>query len=278
MNQSHSTRFLSVGILQIALCAGTTSHAENPPQIIRDVGIDQRLNKPLPLELAFKDEAGQPVHLRDYFDNRPVILVLAYYRCPMLCTQVLNGVVKSLRDIDLEMGKDYRIVTVSFDPREGPELAARKKETYTAAYARPGADVGWHFLTGEQTPIAQLASATGFRYVYDPNLDQFAHASGIMVVTPDGKLSHYFLGIDYPPRDLRLALIEASRGRIGSRVDQLILLCYHFDPITGKYSASVMMLVRVVAVIMMLCLGVPVGRSWLRDWKKGRSQTSTIAT
>jgi protein SCO1/2 len=188
----------------------------------------------------------------------------------MLCTQVLNGLTKSLRHVDLELGRDFRVLTVSFDPREGPDLAARKKETYTAAFGRSGMEGGWHFLTGEQSPISKLAAAAGFRYFYDPNLDQFAHASAIMVLTPQGRLSHYFLGIDFSPRDLRLALVEASQGRIGTPVDQLLLLCYHYDPSTGKYSASVMNLVRVVSVAMFLALAIPVGRAWYRDWKQAR--------
>src|SRR5262249_5976608 len=150
-----------------------------------------------------------------------------YYRCPMLCTQVLNGVKDSVRGINFALGKQFRIVTVSFDPREGPELAARKKETYAAAYGREGTEAGWHFLTGDKDSIAKLAQAVGFRYVYDASRDQFAHASGIMVATPAGRLSHYFMGIDFPSRDVRLALIEASQGQIGSPVDRLLLLCYH---------------------------------------------------
>ena len=278
MNAVTTIHAARIATLLLAMCGALSSSAAEPPQVVRDVGLDQRLDQQVPLNLEFKDETGAQVHLGDYFDNRPVILVLAYYRCPMLCTQVLNGVVKSLRDVDFEPGKDYRIITVSFDPREGPELAAQKKETYTAAFNRPGADVGWHFLTGEQTPIVQLTSTVGFRFVYDPSLEQYAHASGIMVLTPQGRLSHYFYGIDFPPRDVRLALVEASQGRIGSPVDQLLLLCYHYDPTTGKYSASVMALVRTVAVVMMLSLAIPVGRAWYRDWRQGPTPPATTAT
>src|SRR4029079_14540506 len=168
----------------------------------------------LPLDLSFRDENGKPARLRDYFDSRPVILVFAYYRCPMLCTHVLNGLVKSMRDFDLELGKHYRVLTVSFDPREGPDLAAQKKSTYAANYARAGAAEGWHFLTGAQGEIDQLASAVGFRYVYDSEHDQFAHGSAIMILTPQGHISRYFMGTDFPSRDVRLALIEASQGRV----------------------------------------------------------------
>src|SRR5690242_10700818 len=208
--------------------------------VARDVGIDQRREAQVPLDLSFRDDTGRAGQLRDCFDSRPLILVLAYSRCPMLCTQVLHGLVKSMRDIDLELGKQYRVLTVSFDPREGPELAAQKKSTYAANYARAGAADGWHFLTGAQDEIDQLASAVGFRYVYDPEHDQFAHGSAIMVLTPQGRISRYFMGIDFPSRDVRLALIEASQGRVGTPVDRLLLLCYHFDPVIGRYSASTM--------------------------------------
>jgi protein SCO1/2 len=243
--------------------------------VSRDVGIDQRLDAQLPLDLSFRDENGTPVRLRDYFDTRPVILVLAYYRCPMLCTQVLNGLVKSMRDIDLELGTQYRVLTVSFDPREGPELAAQKKATYSASYARAGAADGWHFLTGAPDEIAKLASVVGFRYVYDSEHDQFAHGSAIMILTPQGHISHYFMGIDFPSRDVRLALVEASQRRIGSSVDRLLLLCYHFDPLTGRYSASAISFVRIVSAAMLLLVGVPIARSWYREWSRGREIVST---
>jgi protein SCO1/2 len=188
----------------------------------------------------------------------------------MLCTQVLNGLVDSVRGIDFEMGKQFRVVTVSFDPREGRELATRKKESYAAAYGRNGADAGWHFLTGDEDSIAQLAKAVGFRYVYDSSRDQFAHGSGILVATPTGRLSHYFFGIEYPSRDLRLALVEASQGQIGSPVDRLLLLCYHYDPATGKYSGAAMTFVRFAAAFTVLFIAVPIVRAWRRDWRKAK--------
>jgi protein SCO1/2 len=255
-------------VLAAIACIGVTAWAE-APNVLRDVGIDQRLDVQLPLDLSFRDENGTTVRLRDYFDSRPVILVLAYYRCPMLCTQVLNGLVKSMREIDLELGKQYRVLTVSFDPREGPELATRKKATYSESYARAGAVDGWHFLTGDQDEIGQLTNAVGFRYVFDSERDQFAHGSTIMVVTPQGRISHYFMGIDFPSRDVRLALVEASQGRIGTPVDRLLLLCYHFDPATGKYSASAVTFVRIVSAAMLLFIGIPIGRSWYREWSRG---------
>jgi protein SCO1/2 len=245
------------------------------PNVSRDVGIDQRLDAQVPLNLTFRDESGATVRLQDYFDSRPVILVLAYYRCPMLCTQVLNGLVKTMREMNLELGKQYRVLTVSFDPREGPELAIRKKETYAASYARDGVADGWHFLTGSQDEIGQLTNAAGFRYVFDSEHDQFAHGSAIMILTPQGRISHYFMGIDFPSRDVRLALVEASQGRIGSSVDRLLLLCYHFDTVTGRYSASAISFVRIVSAAMLLLVGVPIARSWYREWSRGRAIAST---
>jgi protein SCO1/2 len=254
---------VAVACIQVTTCAQL-------PNVLRDVGIDQRLDVQVPLDLTFRDEDGTAISLRDYFDSRPVILVLAYYRCPMLCTQVLNGLVKSMREMDLKLGEQYRVVTVSFDPREGSDHATAKKATYAASYARAGAAGGWHFLTGTQDAIAQLTNAVGFRYAFDSSVDQFAHGSAIMILTPEGRVSHYFMGIDFPSRDVRLALVEASQGRIGTTVDRLLLLCYHFDPTTGKYSASAISFVRIVSVVILLLVGGPLARSWYRDWRKGR--------
>ena len=250
----------------------------DPPLNIFDlVGIDQHLDEQVPPDLAFHDETGATVHLGDYFNSqRPVILVLAYYRCPMLCTEVLNGLVDSLQKINLDMGRQYRVVTVSFDPKDSPELAAQKKATYAKSYDRAGTENGWHFLTGDQEAIQQLARAVGFRYVYDAATDQYAHSSGIMVLTPQGKLSRYFFGIEYPARDLRLALVESSAGKIGTPVDQLLLLCYHYDPATGKYTASAMRLVRLCGVVTMLALFLFIGRGWYRDWKTSRKQMAAV--
>ena len=203
--------------------------------MLRDVGIEQHLNAQLPLDAVFRDEHGHEVKLGDYFKDRPVVVMLVYYRCPMLCTQVLNGFLKSSQAVPLQIGRDYQVVTVSFDPRETPELAAEKKNSYVRAYRRDGAADGWHFLTGDRQSIDRLTKVVGFRYHFDPKSDQFAHASGIALATPDGRLSRYFYGIEYEPDDLRLGLVESSSGRIGSLVDQVLLLCYHYDPLTGKY-------------------------------------------
>ena len=204
------------------------------PTPLQGIGIDQRLGEVLPLDLPFRDETGRTVRLGDYFGARPVILTLAYYECPMLCTQVLNGVVRSLRALPFTVGKEFEIVTVSFNPDEKPALASAKKAEYIASYGRPEAAAGWHFLTGDQPSISAIARAAGFRYRRDEESGQYIHASGIMVLTPDGVLARYFYGIDYAPRDLRLGLVEASAGRIGTPADRALLFCFHYDPATGK--------------------------------------------
>ncbi len=212
------------------------------PPLLKKVGFAQRLDAQLPLELPFIDDQGRTVTLGDYFHDRPVILVLAYYRCPMLCTLVLNGLTQSLFDVPFDAGKQFEIVTVSIDPRETPELAAAKKKTYVTRYGRPGAAAGWHFLTGPQTSIAPLAEAVGFRYTYDAKRDEYAHAAGIVVATPGGRLARYFYDVRFRPRDVRLALVEASAGKIGTPIDQILLYCFHYDPTEGKYGTTIMAL------------------------------------
>jgi protein SCO1/2 len=245
------------------------------PASLQGVGFDQRLNEQVPLDAAFKDEDGQTVTLGDYFGSKPVILVLAYYRCPMLCTQVLNGLVRALLDVPLEMGQDFEVVTVSFDPRETPELAAAKKKSYLERYGRPGAEAGWHFLTGEQESISRLTKAVGFRYRYDARSDQFAHASGIMVLTPQGKVARYFYDVSYSPRDLRLGLVEASQNRIGSPVDQVLLFCFHYDPAEGKYGAAVLNIIRVGGVLTVLAIGGFIAVLWRQERRKARKAATT---
>jgi protein SCO1 len=226
----------------------------NSTEVLKRVNIEQRLNSQVPLDLKFRDESGREVRLADYFaKGRPVVLTLVYYECPMLCNQVLNGAVGAFQGLSFTAGKEYEVVTVSFDPREGPELAARKKETYIRRYKREGAAGGWHFLTGDKASIDALAEAVGFRYAWDEESKQFAHASALMVATPQGRLSHYLYGIDYAPKDLRLALVEASEGKIGSPVDTLLLFCYHYDPASGRF-APVMNVLRVAGVLTVLGL------------------------
>lgn len=244
---------------------------EGLPRVLRGVGFDQRLNEQVPLDAVFRDETGQPVRLGDYFGDKPVILVLAYYRCPQLCTEVLNGLVRALLDVPFTIGQEFTIVTVSFDPRETPALAAAKKKTYVGRYGRQGAVAGWHFLTGEETSIRALTSAVGFRYVYDARRDQFAHASGIMVLTPGGTIARYFYDIRYSPLDLRLSLVEASENRIGSPVDQVLLYCFHYDPSEGKYGPVVMRFVRLGGAMTVLTLGTFLGVMWRRERRKARA-------
>ena len=224
------------------------------PNMLRDVGIDQKLDSQVPLDLTFRDEQGKQIKLADYFNGKPVVLVLAYYECPMLCTQVLNGVTASLKTLSFDIGKDFNVITVSFNPRELPQLAAAKKATYIEWYNRPGAAEGWHFLTGDPKQIDILTKAVGFRYQYDSATGQYAHASGIMLLTPDGRVARYLYGIDYSPKDLRLGLVEASEGKIGSAVDQVLLFCYHYDPVSGKYSAMTMNSLRIGAILTMIGL------------------------
>ncbi|HEV2704488.1 MAG TPA: SCO family protein [Pyrinomonadaceae bacterium] len=242
------------------------------PDVLKQVEIEQKLDSQLPLDALFRDEAGREVALSEYFkDGKPVVLALVYYECPMLCNQVLNGLTGSLLALKFTAGEEFRVVTVSFDERETPELAARKKETYLARYKRAGAERGWHFLTGRKQSIDRLAEATGFKYVWDARSNQFAHASAIMVATPEGRLSHYFYGIEYAPKDLRLSLVEASAGKIGSPVDKLILYCYHYDPTVGGYAPVVMNIVRLAGVATLV--GLVVMLLLLRRYKRPASDS-----
>jgi len=224
------------------------------PKALKNVGIDQRLNEQAPLDAVFKDEQGQEVRLGRFFKGKPVVLSLVYYSCPMLCTQVLNGELGAFRNVSFNIGEQFEVVTISFDARETPPLALAKKQTYIKGYNRPGGEAGWHFLTGDEANIKRLAEAVGFHYAWDEQTKQFAHASGIMVLTPEGKLGRYFYGIDYPPKDLRLALVEASQNKIGTPVDALMLYCYHYDPATGKYGVVVMNVLRVAGIVTVIMI------------------------
>jgi protein SCO1/2 len=227
------------------------------PKALNGVGIDQKLNEQLPLDLILKNENGESVKLGDYFGKKPVVLALVYYQCPMLCNQMLNGMVTAFRVMSFAPGKEFEVVTISFDPRETPALAAAKKKTYVDYLPdekRASAAAGWHFLIADEASIARITSAVGFRYHWDEATSQFAHASAIYVATPQGKLARYFYGIEYAPRDLRLGLIEAAENKIGSPVDQLLLYCFHYDPATGKYGARVMNMMRVGGVITLIAL------------------------
>ena len=228
------------------------SSSAQPPDTLRNIGIEQRQGNSLPLGATFRDEAGRAVKLGDYFGKKPVVVAPVYFDCPMLCNQVLSGLVGSIRGQSLVLGQDFEVVAVSFDPREGPEAAANKKQVVLTDLRRkddPVAAAGLQPLTGERAQLEQVMDALGFRYAFDEATNQFAHAAGVMVATPEGKLSHYFYGIEYAPRDLKLALVESSGGKIGSAVDKLILYCYHYDPTTGKYGPAIMNIMRVAGVL-----------------------------
>ena len=224
------------------------------PSVLYQVSFDQRLNEQLPLDLPFTDEAGRRVRLGEYFGTKPVVLAFVYYECPMLCTQVLNGLTSSLNVLEQTVGREFDVVAVSFDPRETPVLADGKKRAHLDRYQRPESINGWHFLTGDQAAIQALTAAAGFRYVWDERTQQFAHPSGIIVTTPQGRIARYFFGIEYPSRDLKFALMESSAGRIGTLVDRLLLYCYHYDPATGSYGLVAMNAVRVGAALTLIAL------------------------
>ncbi len=264
-------RTAAAGLLFLG-CWRAARGAETRPPMLRDVGIEQRLGASLPLDAIFQDESGAAVRLGQYFGRRPVILVLAYYNCPMLCTQVFNGLVSALRVLSFDAGKEFDVVAVSFDPRDHPADAAAKKKAYVEAYGRPGAVSGWHFLTGSTSSIERVTKAAGFQYRYDESTGQFAHATAIYVATPEGKLSRYFYGIEFAPRDLRLSLIEASNSRIGSPVDQLLLFCFHYDPKLARYSAAILSIVRMGGVAAVVILSSFLTIMWRRDHKRDSLQ------
>lgn len=237
------------------------------PNLFEEVGIDQKLDEQIPLELTFRNEQGETVRLGQYFGEKPVIVSLVYYSCPMLCTQILNGMVETFRIVNFTAGREFEVVTVSIDPTETDSLAAAKKDEYIAAYDREGTAAGWHFLTGDQEQITRLANAVGFRYVYDESTGQYAHASGIMVATPDGRLARYLYGIEYGGKDLTFSLMEAAEGKIGSPVEKLLLLCYHYDPATGKYGVVVTTLLRAGGALLLIVLGGYMFLNFRRDRK-----------
>ena len=226
--------------------------AKAKPGLLSKIGIDQHLNQQVPLDLTFTDETGHEVPLSTFFGKRPVVLAMVYYECPMLCTQVLNGMVAALGVINFDVGREYDVIAVSINPKEGPGLAAQKKQAYLERYKRPQTAAGWHFLTGKEENIQRLASAVGFRYAFDEHIQQYAHGAGIEILTPKGVLSKYFYGIEFSARDIRFGLIEASDEHIGSPIDDALLLCYHYDPSTGKYGTAVIDAVRVGAVATVL--------------------------
>ena len=253
--------------------------ADQVPEALEEVGITEHLDAKLPLDLEFRDEDGLSVTLGSFFDGeRPVILTLNYYRCPMLCGLMLNGLVDGLDEMEWTPGQEFEIVTVSINPLETPALAKEKKQNYIKRYGRPSAMTGWHFLTGNEPEIDRLAETVGFRFVYDPVEQQYAHAAAIFVCTPDGRVARYLYGIEYPPKRLKLGLLEASEGKIGSTLDQLILYCYHYDPSNRRYSPVAMNIMRVGGGASASILAVALGMFWFREWRRRKSTAKTDST
>lgn len=241
----------------LALVSPRIALAQPSGPIPKDVRFDPHFGAAVPPDIDLVDEEGRPKHLGDYLgDHRPVILVMAYYECPMLCSLVLNGLFGALKKNELRPGEDFQVVVVSIDPNDTPERAARKKETYVRYYDRPGAAAGLHFLTGREGEVKRLAAAVGFRYAYDPVGLQFAHPAGVTLLTGQGVISHYFYGVDFPPRDLRLGLVEAANGTIGTARDRLLLLCFHYDPASGTYGALALGAVRAGGALTVIAIGV----------------------
>jgi len=270
-------------VLTLALAVSASAQGQGVPRMVggkpagervnllQDVDVEQKLDAQVPLDLAFTDDTGAAVTLRQYFTSgRPVVLALVYYECPMLCTQVLNGFVSAAGVTKLDIGRDYDVVVVSFDPKETPGLARDKKAAYVDRYQRPGTERGWHFLTGTEPSIQALTKSVGFTYRYDPGIDQYAHAAALTILTPEGRVSRYLWGIEFSARDLRLALVEASAHKIGTPVDRVLLFCYHYDPRTGKYGLLTMRLVQTGGILTMAALGT----FWVVMWRRQRTMNS----
>jgi protein SCO1 len=246
---------LALGILMAPRAVRAHDPNLHPLQVLDAIGFDQRLDAPVPLDLTFLDERGQPVQLRHYFDGKPVILSMGYYDCPNLCPLTRRGLLASLQQLSFTAGEEFRVLAISIDPEETPELAARTHAETVQAYSRPGGEAGWHFLTGDHDAIDELSDAVGFRYAYDTRQEAYAHASGVIILTPEGTVSRYLFGLEYAPRDLRLALVEATANRIGTVIDQVLLFCYHYDPITGEYTMLIMNVLRLAGLTTVLVLG-----------------------
>ncbi len=254
------TLALPLILLGSAFGQGMTQGIMSPPANVRppglkNVAIEQHLNEQIPADLTFRDETGKTVTLGDYFGKKPMILNLVYYQCPMLCGEVLSGLESALRVLKFDVGREFDVLTVSFDPKETPEMAAKKKAEFLKRYGRAGAAEGWHFLTGPQASINALTKAAGFQYEYDPKTEQFAHATAIMVLTPEGKIAQYYYGVEFAPKDLRLGLVQASQNKIGNVVDEVLLYCYHYNPDTGKYGAVINRVLKLAAGATVFILG-----------------------
>ena len=263
--------FVAVALLAVVAPVAAVTQDKKPlPKELQGIGIDQRLNAQVPLDAQFRDESGRTVRLGDYFGRRPVILALVYYRCTMLCSYILNGVVAGVRPLSLRPGRDFDVIAISIDPTEDSTLAAQKRDHYARSYSSRAGTAGWHFLTGDERNIRTVSNAVGFHYRYDPQTKMFLHLSAIMVVTPQARLARYFYGVEYAPKDLELGLVEASHNRIGTVADQILLYCYHYDPSTAKYSASVLNLLRASAAAVLIALLASLTLLWRRDIRRDR--------
>jgi protein SCO1/2 len=252
-------------LLSLLFSIGAVSSQDSRPQILREIGFDQHLGASVPLDTVLRDEHGNDVRLGDLFQGRPVVLSLNYYACPMLCTVSLNGLASALNVLRFDAGKEFEIVTLSFDSKETPPLALAKKNVYLSRYKRPGASDGWRFLTGDEQAIHAITESVGFRYAWDKETQQFAHPAGLVVLTPGGKVARYIYGVEYAPNDLRLALVEAASGRIGTPVDQFLLLCYQYDPATGRYGAAIIRIVRIGGILTVATILTFILAMWWRE-------------
>jgi protein SCO1/2 len=265
-----SSKSYAALLLALTGVAAISANAEQAttPAILSNVGITQNLNAQIPPDLVFRDETGKSVRIGDFFGPKPIVLSLVYFDCPALCTEVLNGELRTMKAISLDLGKDFDAVTVSFEPKDTPALAKAKRDIYAGQYGRPGAADHWHFLTGEQQSIDALTNVTGFHYAYDSSIRQYAHAAAILILTPDGRIDRYFYGVQYPARDVRLGLVEASEGKIGTLTDHALLYCYQYDPMTGKYGVVVMNVLRAAGGLTVLVLGIFMTLMFLRERKR----------
>ena len=265
-----NSRFYAAMLLALTGVAAFSASAQQAttPAILSKVGMTQNLNAQIPPDLVFRDEAGKAVRIGDFFGQKPIVLSLVYFDCPALCTEVLNGELRTMKAISLDLGKDFDAVTVSFEPKDTPALARAKRDVYIGQYGRPGAEDHWHFLTGNQQSIDALTNAAGFHYAYDSSIRQYAHAAAILVLTPDGRIDRYFYGVIYPARDVRLGLVEASEGKIGSLTDHALLYCYQYDPMTGKYGVVIMNVLRAAGGLTVLLLGIFMTVMFLRERKR----------
>jgi protein SCO1/2 len=265
-----SSRFYAASLLALTAVTAFSVSAQQAttPAILSKVGITQNLNAQIPPDLFFRDETGKSVRIGDFFGRKPIVLSLVYFDCPALCTEVLNGELRTMKAISLDLGKDFDAVTVSFEPKDTPALAKAKRDVYAGQYGRPGAADNWHFLTGEQQSIDALTNVAGFQYAYDSSIHQYAHAAAILVLTPDGRIDRYFYGVTYPARDVRLGLVEASEGKLGTLTDHALLYCYQYDPMTGKYGVVIMNVLRAAGGLTVLVLGIFMTMMFLRERRR----------